>query len=167
MIFEFVIFLNSLPPLDSNYIYGKVLIPTKIVGITMKFSTRSSYGLRALTNLAKNYGQKPFSLAKIAAEEKISQSYLERLFSLLKKAGILVSSKGVSGGYQLARKPSQISILSVIEALEGSISVFKCFGGSGNLICTKKSCPSGQVYQKVQKAMTDSLKSMTLEDLVR
>ena len=132
----------------------------------MKFSTRSSYGLRALTYLARHDSQVPLSLAKIADKEKISQAYLERLFSRLKKAGILVSSKGMSGGYQLSRKPSQISILSIIEALEGSISVFKCFAGSGQLICGKKGCPPGQVYLKVQKAVTESLKSMTLKDLI-
>ena len=132
----------------------------------MKFSTRSSYGLRALVRLAQNYGKKPYSLAKIASEESISQAYLERLFARLKKAGILLSSKGMAGGYQLTRKPSQISILSVIEALEGSISVFKCLGGSGKLVCSKKACPSGLVYQRVQKAIVNSLKSLTLKDLI-
>ncbi len=132
----------------------------------MKFSTRSSYGLRAIIHLAKNYKKGPYSLAKIAQEEKISQAYLERLFSRLKKADLIISLKGTSGGYSLASNPSKISILSVIEALEGSVSVFKCLGGKGNLVCSKKDCPSGQVYQKVQKAIIDSLNSMTLKDLI-
>jgi Rrf2 family protein len=132
----------------------------------MKFSTRSSYGLRALVHLAKNYGKTPYSLAKIAQAENISQAYLERLFSRLKKAGILASAKGMAGGYSLAKKPSQITILSVIEALEGSISVFKCLGGQGDLICDKKGCPSGIVYQRVQKAIADSLNSIYLKDLI-
>lgn len=132
----------------------------------MKFSTRSSYGLRALANLAKRYGQEPYSLAKLAAEENISQPYLERIFSRLKKAGILISAKGTTGGYILADKPSKISILSVIEALEGTVSVFKCLGTKGNLICSKKDCPSGVVYQKVQMAIIKSLSSMNLEDLI-
>jgi Rrf2 family protein len=132
----------------------------------MKFSTRSSYGLRALANLARHYNVQPYSLARIAKEENISQAYLERLFSRLKKAQILLSSKGVSGGYSLASNPSKISILSVIEALEGSVSVFKCLGGKGNLICSKKDCPSGVVYQKVQKAIIDSLSSIYLKDLI-
>ena len=133
----------------------------------MKFSTRSSYGLRALALLAKQYGKKPYPLAKIAVTERISQSYLERLFARLKKAGIVASSKGVAGGYQLTYKPSQISILSVIEALEGSITVFKCLSRQGNMVCTKTGCPSGRVYLKVQKALLQSLKSMTLADLIK
>ena len=140
----------------------------------MKFSTRSSYGLRAIIHLAKNYGlprrgkagEKPLSLAKIAQAEKISQAYLERLFAKLKKANLVVSSKGMAGGYQLAKHPSKIAIFDVIEALEGSISVFRCLDNQGRIFCGMKSCPSVKVYQKVQKAIVDSLKSMTLEDLV-
>ncbi|MFA6254740.1 MAG: Rrf2 family transcriptional regulator [Patescibacteria group bacterium] len=132
----------------------------------MKFSTRSSYGLRAIIHLAKNYAQGPYSLAKMAKAEKISQAYLERLFSRLKKADLVLSSKGMAGGYQLARNPSKISVFSVIEALEGQISVFHCLGVNGRVFCGVKACPSAKVYQKVQKAITDSLKSMTLKDLI-
>lgn len=115
--------------------------------------------------MAKNYGQSPYSLAKIAKEEKISLAYLERLFSSLKKAKIVVSSKGMAGGYQLAQKPSQISVFSVIEALEGKISVFHCLNSAGKVFCGQKCCPSVKVYQKVQKAIVQSLKSMSLQDL--
>jgi len=133
----------------------------------MKFSTRSSYGLRAIIHLAKNYAHGPYSLAKIAKEEKISQAYLERLFSRLKKAGLVLSSKGVAGGYQLAYNPSKMSVFSVIEALEGKISVFHCLGTRGKVFCGVKACPSARVYQKVQKALVNSLKSMTLKDLIK
>jgi len=133
----------------------------------MKFSTRSSYGLRAIKHLVKSYGKKPYSLAKIAKAEKISQAYLERLFSRLKKAGLVISSKGVSGGYQLAKNPAKIAIFDVIEALEGSISVFRCLDNKGKIFCGMKACPSAKVYQKVQKSITDCLKSMTLKDLVK
>lgn len=133
----------------------------------MKFSTRSSYGLRAVIHLAKNYKKEPYSLAKIARAEQISQAYLERLFSRLKRAGLVVSSKGMAGGYQLAQNPSKIAIFDVIEALEGSISVFHCLNVHGKVFCGVKACPSVKVYQKVQKAITDCLKSMTLKDLVK
>jgi len=133
----------------------------------MKFSTKSSYGLRAITHLVTNYGKKPYSLAKIAKAEKISLAYLERLFAQLKKANLVVSSKGMAGGYQLAQKPSQIAVLDVLGALEGNISVFRCLNNSGKVVCSLKSCPSAKVYQKVQKAINKSLKSMTLNDLIK
>jgi Rrf2 family protein len=132
----------------------------------MKFSTRSSYGLRAIIHLAKSYQKGPYSLAKIAQAEKISQAYLERLFSRLKKAGLVISAKGVAGGYQLAKKPSEISIFELIEALEGPISVFHCLNSKGGVFCGKEGCPSVKVYQKVQKAIVYSLKSMSLKDLI-
>ncbi|MFA6382077.1 MAG: Rrf2 family transcriptional regulator [Candidatus Buchananbacteria bacterium] len=140
----------------------------------MKFSTRSSYGLRALSHLAKNYNQprrgqaakKPYSLAKIAREEKISQAYLERLFAQLKRAGLVMSSKGMAGGYQLTKDPAQIAIFDVISTLEGSISVFHCVNSKGKVVCGVKACPSAQVYQKVQKAIADSLRKISLKDLI-
>ncbi|MFA6410946.1 MAG: Rrf2 family transcriptional regulator [Candidatus Buchananbacteria bacterium] len=133
----------------------------------MKFSTRSSYGLRAIIYLAKNYQKEPMSLAKIAREEKISLAYLERLFSRLKSAGLVISSKGTAGGYQLAKSPSEITIFSVIEALEGKISVFHCLNSQGEVFCGQKGCPSVKVYQKVQNAISKSLQSMTLKDLIK
>jgi Rrf2 family protein len=133
----------------------------------MKFSTRSSYGLRALINLARNSQRKPYSLAKIAKQEKISLAYLERLFSALKKAGLVASSKGMAGGYKLTKEPVKISILSVIQALEGQISVFHCLGEKGEVFCGQKCCPSVKVYQAVQLAITSSLKKMTLADLIK
>ena len=105
-------------------------------------------------------------MAKIARAEKISLAYLERLFSRLKKAGLVNSSMGMAGGYQLSHQPSKIAIFDVIEALEGSISVFRCLGASGRIFCGKKGCPSVRVYQKVQQVMAKTLKSMTLEDLI-
>lgn len=117
--------------------------------------------------MAKNYGKKPYSLAKIAREEKFSLAYLERLFAALKKAGLITSSKGTSGGYQLAQNPAKISVFSVVEALEGHISVFHCLSEKGEIFCGIKCCPSVKVYQKVQKAITDCLKSMTLKDLIK
>lgn len=133
----------------------------------MKFSTKSSYGLRAITHLVNNYGKGPYSLAKIAKAEKISLAYLESLFSRLKKAGLVVSSKGMAGGYQLAKKPSKIAVFDVIEALEGNMAVFRCLDNLGQINCSLKICPSAKVYQKVQKAISQSLKSINLNDLIK
>lgn len=132
----------------------------------MKFSTKSSYGLRAIAVLALNHGKNPYSLSKIAKKENISQSYLERIFADLKKSGIVSAVKGVGGGYRLSVSPSQITMLSVIEALEGELFLFKCLAGSLPK-CHKKDCPSIKVYKKVQKAVCESLRSTTLEDVIR
>ena len=68
----------------------------------MKFSTRTTYGLRAMTYLAREYKKKePVSLARVAKDEHLSLAYLERLFALLKREGLVKAEKGASGGYIL------------------------------------------------------------------
>ena len=81
----------------------------------MIFSTRSTYGLRAMINLAKNKKSGSVSLATVAREEDISLKYLERLFGNLKKAGVIKAEKGAAGGYQLVRDAKQVNIYDIIK----------------------------------------------------
>ena len=91
----------------------------------MIFSTRSTYGLRAMINLAKHEKSGRVSLSAIAQEEKISLKYLERLFADLKKANLIKAIRGASGGYALAKQAKQINIYDIIKALEGKLKPFK------------------------------------------
>ena len=133
----------------------------------MIFSTKSEYGLRALVNLAKNQDKAPYSLAKIAKEEKISLAYLERLFACLKKARIIQSAKGVRGGYQLTRQASKISVKDILTALEGSLAPYICAGIGG--LCGKKGCDcqTKVVWQKLDQGITKTLSSIKLKDLIK
>ena len=132
----------------------------------MKFSTRSSYGLRAVVDLAKNYGQGTLSLHSIAKQEKISQSYLERLMASLKSAKIIKSVRGVKGGYELTRPPSKISVAEVIAALEGSLAPFTCADGNIKLLCGYEHCAVRRVWTKLKKSIEDTLGTMSLKDLI-
>ncbi|OGY41221.1 MAG: hypothetical protein A2Y82_02200 [Candidatus Buchananbacteria bacterium RBG_13_36_9] len=133
----------------------------------MRFSTKSEYGLRALVNLAKNQGKEPYSLAKIAKDEKISLAYLERLFAKLKKAKIVVSVKGVKGGYKLARPLAKISVKDILTALEGSLAPYTCVGLES--LCNKKSCECQTkiVWQKLDQGITRTLSLIKLSDLIK
>lgn len=133
----------------------------------MIFSTKSEYGLRALVNLAKNQGKAPYSLAKIAKEEKISLAYLERLFASLKRAEIVQSVKGVNGGYRLVKSPSKLAIKDIFMALEGSLAPYVCAGIGG--LCVKKGCDcqSKLVWQKLDQGITKTLNSIKLSDLIK
>ena len=93
----------------------------------MKFSTRAEYGLRAIVRLDKKR-KRAVSLAQIAESEGLSLAYLERLFARLKKFKLVKADKGVKGGYYLARPADKISVLEIIEALEGSVAPFSCVG---------------------------------------
>ena len=86
----------------------------------MKISTKGRYGLRALVDLAGHDNGEPIALASIAQRQKLSLNYLEQVFSVLRKAGIV---KGVNGGYRLAKKADDITVKEVLEVLEGKFSI--------------------------------------------
>ena len=133
----------------------------------MKFSTRTTYGLRAMIRLAKNGQSGPLPLATIAHEEKISLGYLERLFARLKAAGLVRAEKGAGGGYRLARTSGKIVIYDIIKALEGSMSPFYCLDEGGKIYCDVRCrCGATSVLLKVQEAVNKTLKEMKLSDLV-
>ena len=133
----------------------------------MKFSTRTTYGLRAMIYLAQNSDKGSVSLSSIAKIENISQKYLERLFAKLKKSGLIKATKGAGGGYRLARKPSQINVFNIIKTLEGRMSPFYCLDETGKIYCSSKCrCGATQVLIKVQQAVNSTLKSVKLKDLI-
>jgi len=133
----------------------------------MKFSTRTTYGLRAMINLSNYWNKEKVSLSKIAKDEDISPKYLERLFSRLKKSGLVVAEKGATGGYALAMDPKDITIFDIVKSLEGKMSPFHCVDESGKIYCGKDcKCGATLVLVKVQKAINDTLKGIKLKDLI-
>jgi Rrf2 family protein len=86
-------------------------------GDPMHISTRGRYGTRAMVTLADHYQNGFIAASKIAAEQEVSQKYLEKLLVILKKAGLVTSTKGVMGGYRLARPPQKICLREILESL--------------------------------------------------
>lgn len=132
----------------------------------MIFSTRSTYGLRAIINLAKREKFGHVSLAVIAKQEKISLKYLERLFAVLKRAGLIKAVKGAAGGYFLAKKASEINIYEIIKALEGKLSQYHCNKKNEKIFCGKNyRCETAKVLIKVSQAIDSTLKEIKLNQL--
>lgn len=133
----------------------------------MKFSTKSTYGLRAMIILAENYGRKLTPLSEIAQKEGISQPYLERIFASLKKKELVKAAKGSIGGYELACQPNKIDILAIISALEGELKLFYCLNNKDEKhYCAKQcDCRALKVLQKTQVAVESALKSVKLSEL--
>lgn len=132
----------------------------------MKFSTRTEYGLRAMAELARYYNKKTVSLASIAKKEKISQAYLERLIAGLKKDCLVKSTKGVKGGYRLTKNPKDITLLEIIECLDGPIVIFQCLVEKSPAICNHQTCLTKKVWRKLQVEIMKILKTTKLSDLV-
>ncbi|HRS21305.1 MAG TPA: Rrf2 family transcriptional regulator, partial [Clostridia bacterium] len=85
----------------------------------MILSTKGRYGLKIMYELALNYGEGPMSLKEVAQRQQLSETYLEQLIAHLKKAGLVKSIRGAQGGYELIRKPEEISVGEIIRTLEG------------------------------------------------
>jgi len=133
----------------------------------MRFSTRTTYGLRAMICLAKNCGSECLSLPNIAKKEGISLGYLERLFSRLKNAGLIEAQKGAGGGYKLSKPVGKIAVYDIVRALEGSARSFYCLAEDGRSRCAKKGgCGALIVLEKTQQAVNRTLKKLKLKDLI-
>ncbi|MGA2527134.1 MAG: Rrf2 family transcriptional regulator [Smithellaceae bacterium] len=132
----------------------------------MKLSTRSRYGTRLMTTLACGNGVKPVLLKDIAASEEISEKYLSLIVIPLRAAGLIKSLRGARGGYNLAKDPNDISLRSIIEALEGEICLVHCIKQPSN--CNRSAiCPTRDIWNILGNKISETLNSITLAQLVQ
>ena len=87
----------------------------------LAITSKSPYAVRALAELARSGGTAPVPIGEIARRRDIPVQFLEGLFATLRRAGILQSQRGVKGGYSFARAPEELTVLEVVEALEGTL----------------------------------------------
>ena len=131
------------------------------------------YGLHCLLWLA-NSPEVPLSSRDLAEFQGVSPSFLAKVFPKLEKAGIVSASEGIKGGYLLARQPGDITVLEVVDAIEGTKPLFDCQDIRGRCAvyrerppswATKGVCAIHAVMLRAEKAMRDSLASQTLADI--
>jgi Rrf2 family cysteine metabolism transcriptional repressor len=122
-----------------------------------------------MVQLGRHFGTGPASLAEIAAEEDLPRAYLEQLVVSLREAGLVTSTRGAHGGYELARPPETISMAQVLRALEGPIAPMLCASDDpehANLCDRSARCTVNVLWVRVRDAVAGALDSMTLADLV-
>jgi Rrf2 family protein len=122
-----------------------------------------------MVQLGRHVGRGPASLAEIATEEDLPRAYLEQLVVSLREAGLVISTRGAHGGYELARAPEEISMAQVLRALEGPIAPMMCASDDPEhaIVCDRSSrCTVNVLWVRVRDAVTGALESMTLADLV-
>jgi Rrf2 family cysteine metabolism transcriptional repressor len=152
----------------------------------MIFTTKAEYGVRLLVELGRSGAEQPTSLKAIAAAEGLPLAYLERIVALLKKAGLVESTRGAHGGYRLTRDPADLTMDEVIVALEGSVAPMTCFvddtdsavPGEGvgprvpsRVLCSHESdsgqgCATKLLWMRVQGGVMEKLQQTTLAELV-
>ena len=132
----------------------------------MKISTKGRYGVRAMFELAKNYGSYPVSVKKISQHQEIPLPYLERILNGLNKAKLVYSVRGPGGGFTLARRPEGIKIIDIISVLEESISPVFCVDASEKNQCKRvNGCIAHLLWKKLDKKIREVLEGTTLKDL--
>ena len=122
-----------------------------------------------MVQLGRHFGQGPASLAGIAAEEDLPRAYLEQLVMSLRDAGLVTSTRGAHGGYELARRPAEIRMSEVLRALEGPIAPMICATDDpehGTTCDRSARCTVNLLWVRVRDAIAGTLDSMTLADLV-
>ncbi len=87
----------------------------------LAITTKSPYAVRALAELARSGGAAPVPIAELARRRDIPVQFLESLFAALRRAGVLQSQRGVKGGYSFAREPSDVTVLEIVELLDGQV----------------------------------------------
>jgi Rrf2 family protein len=130
----------------------------------MKISTKGRYGLRAMVDLAVHSVNEHVSLNSIAERQDVSVSYLEQVFSVLRKAGLVKSIKGAQGGYILGDEPHNITVGMILRALEGELSIVD--GNTGTRYDNMQYCIKKNVWDKMNNSINEIVDSISLEDLV-
>lgn len=130
----------------------------------MKLSTKGRYGVKAMVDLAINYGKEPISIKAISQRQHVSEYYLEQLFSPLRKSGLIKSIRGAQGGYVLNRDPKDIKVSEIMYVLEGPIEISDCVDGSScnNIDC----CATRLLWEKIKHSIDSVMESVTLQDIV-
>ena len=132
----------------------------------MKVSTKGRYGLRFMVDLAQHGEPHPVSLRDISERQGVSEKYLWQVVAPLKAAGLITSTAGAQGGYQLARPADRITVYEVLRSVEGDLSLVPCTR-------TEQACPRRWLcatrlfWQDIADHLADHLNQTSLQDLAR
>jgi len=132
--------------------------------VNLKLSTKGRYGVKAMVDLAINFGSEPVSIKEISKRQNISEYYLEQLFAPLRKAKLIRSIRGAQGGYVLNKDPKDIKVSDIMYVLEGPVEISDCIDGVAcdNLDC----CATRLLWKKIKESLDEVMESVTLQDIV-
>ena len=129
----------------------------------MQITRQADYAVRAVWYLARNKAQR-VSTSVIASEQRIPASFLAKIVAQLSIAGVLHTSRGAHGGVTLARKAEDISLLEVVEAIDGPVQLNECVE-NGELCEFSDKCPMRPVWCDAQKDLVDKLRNTNFADM--
>jgi Rrf2 family protein len=128
----------------------------------MQITRQADYALRAVIYLSRLKPEERAATSQIAEDQRIPPSFLAKIVSQLSVAGLLQTSRGARGGVSLARPPEDITVLDVVEAIDGPILLNECVA-CGGTCAFGESCPMKPVWTKTQNDLVDRLKKITFD----
>ena len=131
----------------------------------MRLTSKGRYAVTAMLDVALHSQEGPVPLADISERQGISLSYLEQLFSRLRKNGLVSSVRGPGGGYLLGRNPAEIAVGSVISAVDESVDATRCMGRGGCQSGTR--CLTHTLWHDLSERISSFLNDITLAELVK
>ena len=131
----------------------------------MQITRQADYAVRAVLYLARLGGGERAATSTVAEEQRIPPSFLAKIISQLSIAGLLHTSRGARGGVTLARPPKEITLLDVIEAIDGPIMLNECVGEEGDC-AFDDDCPLRSVWCDAQEVLVKRLKSTSFQQLL-
>lgn len=131
----------------------------------MKYSKATNYALHTIVYLALLPSQKTIGVKPLAEVQKVSPTYLSKVLTNLVKAGFIESVTGVKGGYKLIKDPKDITFLDVIDAIEGTSSLFNC--SLENNFHDRQNCFIEKVMNEAEQKMENYLRTQSIENVMQ
>ena len=133
----------------------------------LKITRQTDYAVMILTRFAQEGVGKIHNARDLSVETEVPLPTASKILKLLAREEILISQRGVKGGYRLARKPDDITVAQVVEAMEGPVAITECVEAAPG-DCDKESwCPVRSNWQLINDAVQGALEGITLEDMAR
>jgi Rrf2 family protein len=130
----------------------------------VKVSTKGRYGLKAMIDIAIYSNSEAVTLKSISERQNISEGYLEQIFSILRKSGLVIGRKGAQGGYSLSKPINEISVGEILRALEGELVLVDI--NNANSIDSLDNYINENLWNVINKNINDYFDSVNLQDLV-
>jgi Rrf2 family protein len=132
----------------------------------LRLSTKGQYGVRAMFELAKNYQKGLLTIKEISERQDVSVAYLEQLLNKLRRARLIKSQKGPGGGYVINKKPEEISIGMILNALEGPVTITHCLGPRAKGCNRVEGCVARLLWKSLGEKIESFLGTISLNDLI-
>lgn len=139
--------------------------PVEVGARSLELNTKGRYAVMAMADLAKYGGSEAVPLSAIADRQRLSLAYLEQLFQRLRKAGLVASARGRSGGYALARVASEISVAEVMAAVEEGTRMTRCLDEEVGCL-GEQQCLTHGLWSALGSQIATFLAGVTLQDVV-